>query len=119
MKTPLNPSIQAFLQDHVLSLFALPGGNLEWHGDSELDMERLVYYFCINNEDYILVNELRHGVGDSKLTNLLNGNAVAPHQRVASVLPKVGQYTYVNLSERTRRLPPRLKGDFSVFRIIN
>jgi hypothetical protein len=111
-------STESLLQEHIFPLFSLPDGDVMWQGDSVLDIERLVYYFCINNQNYILVNELHHGVSDSTLMNLLIGNAVAPHQKVASILPKEGHCTYVNVS-RGNNVAPQLRGDFSAFRIVN
>ena len=119
MKMSSHKSIESLLREHILSLFALPDGNLAWQGDSELDTERLVYYFCINNEDYLLVNESYHGVSDSKLANLLVRNAVAPRQRVVPVPPKEGQHTYVNISGGINDPVPQLRGDFSVFRVLH
>lgn len=112
-------SIESLLQEQVLSLFALPDGDLAWKGDGELDMERFVYYFCINNEDYLLVNELSHGASDSMLANLLVGNAVAPHQKVVPVPPKEGQHTYVNISGGINDPVLQLRGDFSVFQVLH
>ncbi len=117
MQSPSDNVIEHFLQTQVLSLFPLPDGNLIWQGSSELNAQASTYYFCIDNANYLLVNESHHGVGDNALHNLVIGNAVAPHQKVVSIRPKEGARHYVNLANKKIKTIPQLTGDFSVFLI--
>lgn len=117
MQSPSDKSIEHLLKRHVLSRFSLPGGNVIWRGDGELNTQSFVYYFCIGNDNYLLVNEPYHGVGDNVLRDLVVGNAIAPHQKVESIRPKEGVRTYVNLSNKKILAIPQLMGDFSVFLI--
>lgn len=116
--SPYNP-IELLLEERVLSLFALPSGNVIWQGGSELNTQSRVYYFYINETNYFLVNEVHHGVGENTFVNSLIGNAVAPHQRVAPILPKEGARTYVNVTRDNSESASKLLGDFSLFRILD
>lgn len=116
MKPPIDEAAEHILQRHILSLFALPDGGVTWQGYSELNTQSFVYYFSIGSENYLLANESFHGAGDNALNNLLIGNAVAPHQKLAQIQPKEGVRNYVNVADD--KAAPLLKGDFSVFRII-
>ena len=118
MKLSDNTSLNTLFEEYVLPLFQLPDGDMLWQGDSELDVERFVYYFSIHDNEYLLVHESYHGVSDDTLAKMLVGNAVAPHQEVASVLPKEGSRVYVTVARESANQDPRLKGDFSVFQIL-
>lgn len=119
MQSSSNNAIEHLLRERVLSLFALPDGDVIWRGDSELNTQSFVYYFCINDNNFLLVNEPYHGVSDGTLVNSLTGNAIAPHQRVTPILPREGTCTYVTVSGENDTLVPQLAGDFSLFRILD
>ena len=114
MTKPSCVQIERLLEKTIIPLFELPEGNVAWQGHSELDIERDVSYFAINKINYLLVNEPHHGVNESRLTNLLAENAVAPHEKIVFVSPKSTTRSYVHVSDKSI-LP--LKGDFSIFRI--
>lgn len=118
MQPPSHTTIEHLLEKHVIPLFSLPHGEIIWQGDSALDTQSFVYYFSIDNDSYLLVNESFHGAGDNALKSLLIGNAIAPHQKVVPIPPKEGMCTYVNLLNKNDITVPRLAGDFSAFRIL-
>lgn len=114
MKPSSNNSIEQLLQQHVLPLFTLSDGDVIWQGDSELNTQSYVYYFCITDNNYLLVREAKHGVSDNTLNTLVIDSVIAPHQKAEPILPKDGVRGYVNIS----KLVPQLSGDFSMFRIL-
>lgn len=118
MQSPSGNTLERLLQSHVLSLFLLPDGELVWQGESVLTTEIFLYYFRIDNDNYLLVNEPIHGAGDNALKDLLIGNAVVPRQTVVAINAKENARPYVNLSKTNIEKNPRLTGDFSIFRIL-
>lgn len=110
-------SPEIFLKEHILVLFNLPDGDLIWQGESELDIERFLYYFRIEDTDYVLVNELRHDGNIHKLTSSINSNALPPHKKALSIYPKEG--TYVHSPCKDGESTSYKTGDFSLFEIID
>lgn len=110
---------RAFLEQYILPCFALPDGDIDWQGNSELDIESFLYYFRINDDNYLLVNEPYHGTGDHKLASLVTENAILPHQKAIALHPKNSTLTYVHISNKHHSFVPHQTGDFSLFHIIN
>lgn len=117
MKLSPDNTIEHFLEDHVLPLFAISGENVIWHGDSELNTQSFVYYFGINDTNYLLVKEAHHSAGDKALADSLAGNAIAPHQKAVQIPPKDVTRTYVRVSDDSDEVASQLKGDFSLFSV--
>ena len=109
--------MELFFEKHILPRFISPITDIVWEGESQLDMERSVFYFHCNNVNYLLVRELHHGVGDYKLTSLLPGNAVLPHQKIGNIHPKGSTRTYVHVSKDELMHNQAYAGDYSLFYI--
>lgn len=118
MQSQSSKTIEHFLQKHILSSFTLPDGKLAWQGYSELNAQSNVYYFCINADDYILVNEPYHSISGDTLANSLIGNVVPPHQKVILIPPKESTHFYVSIPNKYSKSMPGISGDFSLFHIL-
>ena len=119
MQSSSDNLIEHLLEQRVLSLFTLPRGNVTWHGYSELNTQSLVYYFSINKFDYLLVNQVHHGVSDSTFFNSVIENTVAPYQKLVLIPPKESMHKYVSISKDNGEWASKLAGDFSLFQIFN
>lgn len=102
-------NLESFYEKEILPHFQLPRGELAWHGYSDLDLDSFLYYFSIDQSNFLLLHE-----GGARSGGQLEDNAIAPHETLELIPTLDGDNEFYAKNEDSSG---RIPGYMSIYRV--